>query len=89
MSTIPPERAGAAPPSPAERSAEGAGGASRTGVLGMRLFLLSLAILFAASLIGYLVVRVRAEAWIALFLLIYATLTHRVKVWFFKKYGGD
>ncbi len=28
-------------------------------------------------------------AWIAFFLLIYATLTHRVKTWFFKKYGGD
>lgn len=28
-------------------------------------------------------------AWIALFLLIYATLTHGVKTWFFKRFGGD
>jgi Mg2+-importing ATPase len=28
-------------------------------------------------------------AWIAVFLLTYATLTHIVKTWFFKRYGGD
>ncbi|MCX7625361.1 MAG: magnesium-translocating P-type ATPase [Candidatus Sumerlaeaceae bacterium] len=28
-------------------------------------------------------------AWIALFLLAYAILTHTVKTWFFKRYGGD
>jgi cytochrome c oxidase subunit 3 len=33
------------------------------GRLGMALFILSLSILFAASLVGYLVVRLRAEAW--------------------------
>jgi len=33
------------------------------GVLGMALFLLTLTVLFAASIAGYLVVRSRAEAW--------------------------
>lgn len=33
------------------------------GPLGMRLFLLSLSILFAASIVGYLVVRFRAAEW--------------------------
>jgi len=28
-------------------------------------------------------------AWIAFFLFSYATLTHLVKTWFFKRYGGD
>ena len=28
-------------------------------------------------------------AWIAAFLLAYATLTHLVKTWFFKRFGGD
>ena len=33
------------------------------GRLGFRLFLLSLGILFAASMVGFLVIRVRADAW--------------------------
>jgi len=33
------------------------------GVLGMKLFLVSLGVLFTASIIGYLVVRSRAEQW--------------------------
>jgi Mg2+-importing ATPase len=28
-------------------------------------------------------------AWIAAFLFSYAALTHVVKTWFFKRYGGD
>jgi cytochrome c oxidase subunit 3 len=34
-----------------------------TGVLGMRLFILSLSILFTASLVGYLIVRFRSPQW--------------------------
>ncbi len=34
-----------------------------TGLMGMRIFLVSLGILFAASIGGYLAVRARAEAW--------------------------
>ena len=34
-----------------------------TGVLGMWIFLASLAMLFAAAIVGYLAVRLRAEAW--------------------------
>lgn len=34
-----------------------------TGVLGMRIFLLSLSILFAASLVGYFIVRFRSPQW--------------------------
>lgn len=33
------------------------------GVMGMSIFLVSLSILFLASLVGYLVVRLRADAW--------------------------
>jgi Mg2+-importing ATPase len=28
-------------------------------------------------------------AWIAFFLVLYAVMTHGVKTWFFKRYGGD
>lgn len=35
----------------------------RLGYLGMKLFLLSLSVLFAASLVGFLVIRSRAEVW--------------------------
>ncbi len=35
----------------------------RTGKLGFALFLASLGMLFAGSLVGYLVIRVRADAW--------------------------
>jgi len=34
-----------------------------TGRLGMRLFLLSLSVLFAASIVGILVIRMRAAVW--------------------------
>ena len=34
------------------------------GVLGMTLFLVSLSVLFAASIVGYLMVRVRAAQWV-------------------------
>lgn len=44
----------------ARRESESAPG---TGVMGMTLFLASLSVLFAASIAGYLVVRLRAEAW--------------------------
>ncbi len=37
--------------------------AASTGTFGMALFLVSLSALFAASIVGYLVVRSRAEAW--------------------------
>lgn len=33
------------------------------GVMGMALFIASLSVLFAASMVGYLVVRIRADAW--------------------------
>jgi len=36
---------------------------TKMGVFGMRLFLVSLSVLFAASMIGYLVVRLRAPEW--------------------------
>lgn len=38
-------------------------GASAAGVFGMKLFLASLGVLMAASLVGYVVVRSRATAW--------------------------
>jgi cytochrome c oxidase subunit III len=38
-------------------------GVSRLGRLGMVLFLIALSVLFAASMVGYLVVRLRATAW--------------------------
>lgn len=38
-------------------------GQASTGQLGMRLFLLSLSVLFAASIVGFLVVRARASVW--------------------------
>jgi cytochrome c oxidase subunit 3 len=38
-------------------------GASRLGRLGMVLFLVALGVLFAASMVGYLVVRLRATTW--------------------------
>mgnify|MGYP001766899609 CR=1 FL=1 len=41
---------------------DGAGRAP-AGMLGMRLFIASLAMVFAATLVGYLVVRARAESW--------------------------
>lgn len=34
-----------------------------TGTLGMTVFLAALAVLFAASLVGYLVIRIRADTW--------------------------
>ena len=48
---------------PREAEGRAASVPEATGLLGMRLFLLSLGILFAASLIGYLVVRARAPEW--------------------------
>ncbi len=39
------------------------GGRGTPGMLGMRLFLASLAMVFAATLVGYLAVRARAESW--------------------------
>ncbi len=49
----------AAPASPQGQTAAGSG----AGMLGMRLFLASLSAVFAATLVAYLVVRGRAEAW--------------------------
>jgi Mg2+-importing ATPase len=43
---------------------------------------------FAADL-GMVPLPAAYWAWIALFLVTYALLTHRVKVWFFKRFGGD
>lgn len=48
-------------PNPTGRN-EGAG-RPPAGMLGMRLFIASLAMVFAATLVGYLVVRGRAESW--------------------------
>jgi cytochrome c oxidase subunit 3 len=45
------------------RASDQAQPSTDAGTLGMRLFLLTLAILFTASLVGYLVVRARAESW--------------------------
>lgn len=39
------------------------GGTTEAGRLGVRLFLASLSVLFAASIVGYLAVRLRAEQW--------------------------
>ncbi len=43
---------------------------------------------FAADL-GMVPLPAAYWAWIALFLVMYATLTHLVKTWFFKRYGGE
>lgn len=51
----------AAPPAPSAPPAPPA--ASRLGRLGMTLFLVALGVLFAASMVGYLVVRLRAATW--------------------------
>ncbi len=61
MTPIPHPQSGPAgePPLPAVGGRTAAG----LGTFGMALFLLSLSILFAASLIGYLVVRARAQVW--------------------------
>ena len=45
------------------RSAREAPSAPGTGVLGMGIFLASLTVLFLASIVGYLVVRLKAPAW--------------------------
>jgi len=51
------DRSGSDPASSADESTLG------TGTLGMTVLLASLSMLFAASLVGYLVIRARAEAW--------------------------
>jgi len=43
---------------------------------------------FAASL-GLVALPPIYWAWIASFLLSYAVLTHVIKMWFFKRFGGD
>ena len=45
------------------RSAREAPSAPGTGVLGMSIFLGSLTVLFVASIVGYLMVRLKAQAW--------------------------
>ncbi len=42
-----------------------------------------------ASKLGMMPLPAVYWAWIALFLMSYAVLTHGVKTWFFKRYGGD
>lgn len=45
------------------RAARESPSAPGTGVLGMGIFIASLTVLFLASIVGYLVVRLKAEAW--------------------------
>jgi Mg2+-importing ATPase len=42
-----------------------------------------------ASTLGLVPLPAVYWAWIALFLFSYVALTHVVKTWFFKRYGGD
>jgi cytochrome c oxidase subunit III len=48
---------------PAAPSPAAPPGSLRLGRLGMKLFLVALSVLFAASIVGYLAVRLRAPAW--------------------------
>jgi Mg2+-importing ATPase len=42
-----------------------------------------------AGVLGFVPLPAVYWAWIAGFLLAYSVLTHGVKVWFFKRFGGD